>query len=127
MTPQGIAAVLCLIALLAIGDVRARKPTRTITGIVKSAEIYGGKVRSVYIADPEEGRFLVARGTDLGKELRGYVGSTVRAMGYVRKSVRDADFEFVIDVLHYEIDLSDEPVREVKVEAGRPSLSPWDR
>ena len=109
---NGIAAVLCLIALLAFGDLRAQKPTKTITGTIKRAEVFRGNVRSVYIEAPGEGEFLVARGTDIGKELRAHVGSTVRATGYVRKSIRDAEFALVIDILSYELAPSDEPAPE---------------
>jgi hypothetical protein len=100
---NGTVVVLCLIALVAAGELRAKKPTTTITGIVKSAETYRGKIRSVYIEGREEGDFLVARGTEIGKELLKQVGETVTATGYVRESVRDLEFDHVIDVLSYEI------------------------
>ena len=100
---SGVVVVLCVLAMLASGNLRAEKPTKTIMGIVKSAEVYRGKVRSVYIEDSREGDFLVVRGTAIGKELLKHVGATVTATGYVRKSLRDPNFTHVIDVLHYEV------------------------
>ena len=111
MVPNGVAVLLCLIVLLASGDLRAEKPTKTITGLVKSFEVDRGKVRSVYIKDPREGEFLVVRSTEIGKELLKQVGATVRATGYPRKS-REPQFEQVIDVLRYEVVPSDEPVSD---------------
>jgi hypothetical protein len=105
---NAFAAVLCLSALLAAGDLRAGKPTRTITGTVVSAEVYGGKVRSVYIKDSQEGDFLVVRGTEIGKELLKLVGVKVTATGYIRKTRRDPVFENVIDVLSYGLVPSDD-------------------
>jgi len=106
---NGIAVLFCLIALLASGVLHASKPTKTITGIVESAEVYEGKVRAVYIKDPGEGNFLVVRSTEMGKELLKHVGATVKATGYLKKTRPDSKFEHVIDVLHYEIDPSDAP------------------
>jgi hypothetical protein len=104
MTVNGIAVLFSLVALLAFGELWAQKPARTITGTVKKAETYRGKVRAVYIEDHAEGDFLVARGTDISKELIKQVGATVRATGYVRKSIRDPEYALVIDILSYEID-----------------------
>jgi hypothetical protein len=106
---NGIVVLLCLIALLAPGNLQAARPTKTITGIVESAEVYGGKVRAVYINDPQEGSFLVVRSTEMGKKLLKNVGATVKATGYLRKARPDSKFKHVIDVLHYEIDPLDEP------------------
>ena len=94
---------LCVVALLSAGQLRAEKPTKTITGTVKKADVYHGKVRGVYIKDAQEGEFLVVRSTEIGKELLKQVGVTVRATGYVKKARPDSDFTQVIDVLHYEI------------------------
>jgi len=94
---------LCVIAVLSIGELNAERPTRTITGTVKKDEVYKGKVRSVYIKDAQEGDFLVARGTEIGKELLNHVGATVRATGYVKKARPDSDYAHVIDVLNYKI------------------------
>lgn len=109
---HGIGVLLCLIALLASGNPRAEKPTKTITGVVESAEVYGGKVRAVHIKDPGEGDFLVVRSNEMGKELLKHVGATVKATGYVRKARPDSEFKHVIDVLHYEIGPSDEPASD---------------
>jgi hypothetical protein len=103
-------ALFCLVALLVGGDLYAQKPTKVLTGTVKRAEVYKGKVRAVYIEDPQEGEFLVVRGTEVGKELLKHVGATVRATGYVRKPRPETEFELAIDVLNYEIVPSeDEP------------------
>jgi hypothetical protein len=108
----GIALALCLTALVTSGNLHAQKPTTTVTGTVKGAEVYRGKVRSVYIEDSADGDFLVLRGTEKGKELLGHVGDTVTATGYVRKQDRNPKFDQVIDVLSYEIDRSDEGTPE---------------
>lgn len=85
------------------GFVRAEKPGETITGVIKAADVYKGKVQSVYIKDLEKGSFLVLRGTPVAKALTRNVGATVKATGHVRKARPDSDFERVIDVLSYEI------------------------
>jgi hypothetical protein len=108
MVLGGIAAVFCLIALVASGDLRAEKPTQTITGIVKSAAVGAGKVRAVYINVPQEGGFLVNRSTETRKELLEHVGATVKATGYVRKRRHDSEFPYGIDVLSFEIGPSSE-------------------
>lgn len=117
---SGIAVLFSLVALLESGDLWARKPTKTITGTVKKAEMYRGKVRAVYIEDRAEGDFLVARGTDISKELIKQVGATVKATGYVRKSTRDLEFDLVIDILRYEIDPPEEPVPDAAATVGEP-------
>jgi len=99
-----IAVGLCLIAVLAVGDVRAEKPTATITGTVEAAESSRGKVISVYIKDPDNVRFLVVRSTEVGKELLEKVGVTVTATGYVKKTRPESKFPQIIDVLSYEVD-----------------------
>jgi hypothetical protein len=103
MVLYGVAVASCLIALLALGDLHAQKPTKTITGVVKSAESHQGKILAVYIMDPSEGDFLVVRSTEMGKELLKHVGSTVRATGYVRKRPQDPKFSQAIDVLQIEV------------------------
>lgn len=105
---------LCVVALLAAGQVRAEKPTKTITGTVKRAEVYSGKVRAVYIEDAQEGEFLVLRSTEIGKELLKHVGATIRATGYVKKARPDSDFTQIIDVLHYEIVPPGQPEPQAK-------------
>ena len=75
-----------------------------MTGIVKAAEMYGTKVRSVYIRVAGGDDFLVVRGTRVGKQLVGEVGATVKATGYIRESrTKDLDFSHAIDVLEYEV------------------------
>lgn len=106
---SSLAVVLCLVAMLAFTESHAQKPTKTITGTVKRAEVYKGKIRAVYIEAPGEGDFLVARGTDVSKELVKHIGATVKAEGYVKKSLRDPGFALVIDILSYELDPQEEP------------------
>jgi len=96
--------LLVFIALLSAGELWAQKTTTTMTGIIKAAEMYGTKVRSVYIRIDGGDDLLVARGTRIGKELLGEVGTTVKATGYLRESrSKDLDFANTLDVLEYEI------------------------
>ena len=95
--------VLGLVVGLTAGDVFAAKQKKTVTGEVKRAEVYAGKVRAVYIEEAEGDGYLVLRGTELGKELLGQVGATLSATGYIRKATRDPEFELIIDVLEYEV------------------------
>lgn len=80
-----------------------KKPTKTVTGKIKGADIKGGKTLSVYIDDAEQGEFLVLRGTEVGKELLKQVGATVKATGRVSKAYRDPGYDHVIDVVEYEV------------------------
>ena len=99
----GVLAAICLFGLLAVGDLHAKRPEKTITGTVQQAELYRGKLRSVYIEDSAAGDFLVVRSTELGKELMRHVGEMVTATGYIKKTVRDTRFAEAIDVLKYEV------------------------
>jgi hypothetical protein len=85
------------------GEMWAKKEVVTVAGVVKKADVRGGEVKGVYIADPEKGDFVVTRGMDKSKEFLTLVGKTVKATGYVKKALRDADFEYAIDVVEYEI------------------------
>jgi len=98
-----LAIVPVLIASSAAVELRAAKPSKTIAGVVKSYEVYRGKVRTVYIKDAEHGEFLIVRGTEKGKELLTQVGASIRAKGYVRESVREPEFPFLFDVIEYEV------------------------
>lgn len=104
-----LVVILGLVVALAAGEILAAKPKTTVTGVVKRAEVYAGKVRAVYIEAAEGDEYLVMRGTDIGKELLGHVGATLSATGYVRKATRDPEFELAIDVLEYEILAAAEP------------------
>jgi hypothetical protein len=98
-----IVVAFCVAALLSPGELRAEKPTKTITGAVEKAEVYRGKVVSVYIKVSQGDRFLVVRSTETGKELLNHVGAKVQATGYVKDARPGSDFTKVIDVLSYEI------------------------
>ncbi len=104
-----MALAVCLIAAFVSHDVQAKKPTITISGTVKTAEMYRGKVVSVSIKDVAQGEFLVARSTEIGQELLRHVGAKVKATGYVKKPRPGSDFANIIDVLSYEIDAPGEP------------------
>jgi len=112
-----LAIIPVLVASSAAVELRAAKPTTTISGVVKSYEVYRGKVRTVYIKDAEHGEFLIVRGTEKGKELLNQVGASVKATGYARPSVREPEFPFVFDVVEYEI-IAPPAVRPVKPEPG---------
>ena len=98
-----VVLVLGLVVGLAASDIFAAKQKKTISGLVKRAEVYAGKVRAVYIAEADGGEYLVLRGTEVGKELLGQVGATLSATGFIRKATRDPEFELIIDVLEYEV------------------------
>lgn len=115
--------VVGLVLLATTGELLAQKDKETITGVVKRAEVRGTKVRAVYLEDSNGGEYLIVRGTEVGKELLGQVGATLKATGYVRKSVRDKDFERTLDVLEYDVvspapaaenDASTNPVKSKK-------------
>jgi hypothetical protein len=97
-----LAVLFGLMASVVGQPVRAQKPTKTITGVVKRYEDARGNLRSVFIVDSDKNEFLVVRSTKKGKEVLGQVGAIVEATGYVKKS-RDTNFALVIDVLEYKI------------------------
>jgi hypothetical protein len=94
---------LAVLSPLIPGETWAKKDLVTVAGVVKKADVRGGEVKGVYIADPEQGEFVVTRGKDKSKEFLKLVGKTVKAKGYVGKALRDPDYEFSIDVVEYEI------------------------
>ena len=98
-----VVLILGLLVALTASDVFAAKERKTVTGVVKRADVYAGKVRAVYIEEAEGDGYLVMRGTEVGKELLGQVGATLSATGFIRKATRDPEFELIIDVLEYEV------------------------
>lgn len=101
---QTLLLVLCVLLVPFVGDVaRSEKPTTTITGVVKRDATYRDKVIGVYIRDAENTEFLVVRDAEKGKALLGLVGATVKVTGYVRKSKANPNYDFMIDVLEYEV------------------------
>jgi hypothetical protein len=115
-----VVLILGLLVALTASDVFAAKQKKTVTGVVKRAEVYAGKVRAVYIEEAEGGEYLVLRGTEVGKELIEQVGATLSATGYIRKATRDPEFELIIDVLEYEIHTPrKEPAPKAKKDPAR--------